>query len=92
MILLHLGMVVYNLICVILMFVGVLGKEKEFRANWRKIKPSHKEPEHIASRRPDANSDATPGILALAPTPASAQQISSFCLLASKHQRVASKR
>ena len=47
--LLHLGMVVYDLICVILIFSGVLGEEKELKDNWRKIEPSHKEPEHTAS-------------------------------------------
>ena len=40
--LLHLGIVVYDLICVILMSLGVLGEEKEFRAKWRKIEPSYK--------------------------------------------------
>ena len=39
--LLHLGMVVYDLICIILIFVGVLGEDKEFKANWRKIEPLH---------------------------------------------------
>ena len=35
--LLHLGMVEYDLICIILIFSGILGEEKEFSANWRKI-------------------------------------------------------
>ena len=89
--LLHLGMVVYDLICVILMFLGVLCEEKEFRANWRKIEPSHKEPEHVASWRPDVRIYATHPSYCL---PASGRQnlrntpklLSPGVRLASRHQ------